>query len=498
MNFSVNYEEGPSGNVTNYYNQIFRNVGAKVKAGFPVSVVDTFGQFWATYLPAGGLYSNYSDLAQHKNAFSSGNAPMPILTLAEVIPGKSPTVGGLMYPGDNATNAFSLTSYEMTPFEFGSWAGGRVQAFMSTQYLGSDMSNGTAQNRSKCVQGFDKFTFVQGSTANAFTAWFIDDWYNIPIFAKRELQERQNSGEIVIPPDQYQNLEVVLVNLTATHFNRTFNQSLWATYPNPFKNYNEAMKNVDDLLIVDGSLSGETNPVRPLIVPARELDLVIIYETSTEAEFSWNNGTTLGNTARSAVEGNIPFPTIPDVNTMVTLNLTRKPTFFGCNATDTPLVLYLPNSPWSGYSNYSYTKPSFTKTQLDLILENAFNLATYGNGTVDAQWPECLACATIRGSARRIGYDLPEVCAQCFERHCWNGIVSTREITDSDLDLKPWLNSSLSYEEWNNTIWNKQDSSSNGGPSLYTSGAGRIAKHLMRHAAYPVVLALLHIWYAAL
>jgi hypothetical protein len=116
---------------------------------------------------------------------------------------------------------------------------------------------------------------------------------------------------------------------------------------------------------------------------------------------STNSGT---DTAQSASEGNIPFPEIPDVNTMISLNLTRQPTFFGCHdSSPTPLVLYLPNSPWSAYSNFSYTQTSFTDQQVNLTLGNAFQLATYGNGTVDDAWPACLACAVIRGSISRLG-----------------------------------------------------------------------------------------------
>jgi lysophospholipase len=91
---------------------------------------------------------------------------------------------------------------------------------------------------------------------------------------------------------------------------------------------------------------------------------------------------------------------------MVNLNLTRYPTFFGCNATSeqgsaTPLVLYIPNAPWTQYTNYSYTQPSFTDKQFDMVMDNSFNVATFGNGTVDDKWPACLACAVIKKSLIR-------------------------------------------------------------------------------------------------
>ncbi|KAK1999058.1 hypothetical protein LX36DRAFT_748616 [Colletotrichum falcatum] len=42
--------------------------------------------------------------------------------------------------------------------------------------------------------GFDKSTFVQGSTANALNALFIKKWHDAPIFAKQELEtDRRNT-----------------------------------------------------------------------------------------------------------------------------------------------------------------------------------------------------------------------------------------------------------------------------------------------------------------
>lgn len=151
---------------------------------------------------------------------------------------------------------------------------------------------------------------------------------------------------------------------------------------------------------------------------------------------------------------------------MITQNLTSQPTFFGCNATDgTPLVLYLPNSPWSGYSNFSYMQSSFTDKQLNATVENAFQLATYGNGQYDEECPACLACATIKGSLERTGVDLPNQCTQCFARHCWNGTESNEDVTDADLDLRPRLDPTLTYKDWYDNVWEgkqSNDSTSNG------------------------------------
>lgn len=34
-------------------------------------------------------------------------------------------------------------------------------------------------------------------------------------------------------------------------------------------------------------------------------------------------------------------------------------------------------------------------TEFDGVLGNGFDLVTQGNGTLDAEWPTCIACAAI-------------------------------------------------------------------------------------------------------
>lgn len=179
------------------------------------------------------------------------------------------------------------------------------------------------------------------------------------------------------------------------------------------------------------------------------------------------------DSANNAREGNIPFPQIPDQPTMVLQNLTKQPTFFGCNdSAPTPLVLYLPNAPWSAYSNFSFEKPAFTDIQFQSTVDNAFNVATYGNGTVDPEWPQCLACAVIRGAMARSGQQMPDQCTQCFQRHCWNGTSSTGQVTLADYDLSPRLNQSLTFREWNETVWYSEGAGASSGGGGDGSGSG--------------------------
>ena len=197
---------------------------------------------------------------------------MPIIVMVEVVPGQSPEIGNIMYPGRNSTNGFDLTSYEVNPFEFGSWAGGRIQAFFPTGHLGTAMDNGTAQNDTQCVEGFDKLSLIQGTTTDAFIAYFLDSFYDVQVFAKRTLQTRRSSdmpNDVPIPQSEADNPLVQLVNDTASEFDLTFNQSLYGTYPNPFENYNDEMKDVSELLLVGKGETWNGHSVAHTLIPGR-------------------------------------------------------------------------------------------------------------------------------------------------------------------------------------------------------------------------------------
>lgn len=61
----------------------------------------------------------------------------------------------------------------------------------------------------------------------------------------------------------------------------------------------------------------------------------------------------------------IGMPEVPSVNGFVNGGLNQRPVFFGCNATATPatgnrtapIIVYIPNYPWSYYGNVSTVSP---------------------------------------------------------------------------------------------------------------------------------------------
>ena len=169
------------------------------------------------------------------------------------------------------------------------------------------------------------------------------------------------------------------------------------------------------------------------------MDVIFAVDSSADTNNYWPNGTSLVATYQrslngSSVEGgNIAngtsFPAIPDQNTFVNLGLNTRPTFFGCNSSNTssptPLVVYIPNAPYSYQSNISTFDPSYNTSQRNLIVENGYNVATMGNGTANSTWPMCVGCAILQRSLERTQTAIPQVCTQCFKDFCWDGTVNS-------------------------------------------------------------------------
>ena len=119
------------------------------------------------------------------------------------------------------------------------------------------------------------------------------------------------------------------------------------------------------------------------------------------------------------------------------------------NSTDSPIVAYFANAPYSAYTNYSYSQMPTTLSQMNDIYVNGFNEMTQGNGTLDKDWPVCLGCAAIDRSLAKVGMKRTCECEQCFERYCWNGTTFEGELSVVDIPLV--LDPTLGFLEWNKT-----------------------------------------------
>lgn len=193
---------------------------------------------------------------------------------------------------------------------------------------------------------------------------------------------------------------------------------------------------------------------------------------------NWPNGTALVATyARSLlpIANGTAFPAVPDVNTFVNLGLNGRPVFFGCDAGNTsasasgsappapqPLIVYIPNAPYSYMSNVSTFQMDYADSERTGIIENGYNVGTYfcsfsfcclyplaekpgnadngadvtfllpatmGNGTANSQWPTCVGCAILHRSFSKTGTAVPKACEACFREFCWDGSLASGETT---------------------------------------------------------------------
>lgn len=292
-------------------------------------------------------------------------------------------------------------------------------AFAPLQFVGSNFNNGKVSNSDQCKAGVDNVGFVVGTSSSLFNQAFLQ------------------IAKVEGVPDFLINL---INNTLASLGSENRDVAIW---PNPFFHYNKVSNlNAESptLTLVDGGEDLQNLPLHPLTWAPREVDLIIAVDGSADTTTLWPNGTALVATYQRSISGinvaSAGFPTIPDQNTFVNLGLNSRPTIFGCDSTNTsstaPLILYLPNAPYSFLSNVSTFDLEYTTEERNAIIQNGYNVATLGNSTVDIaghgstpSWPVCVSCAILWRSFARTNTAVPTACSDCFRTYCWNGTVDS-------------------------------------------------------------------------
>ena len=386
-----------------YFDDIYDEVGDKKDAGYQTSITDYWGRALSYQLvnaTDGGSDYTWSSI-QLQDTFVNADSPMPILITDSRAPGET------LIPGNT-------TIYEFNPFEFGSWDP-TTYGFVPLQYLGSNFSGGVLAEDEECVRGFDNVGYVMGTSSSLFNQFLLQvNQSSIPQIAKTFVDKVLSA----IGDD---------------------NNDIADYSPNPFYGYhNSTSENAQNrsLTLVDGGEDGENIPLHPLIQPFRHVDVIFAVDSSADTENYWPNGTSLVatyqrslDTSSSNLANGTSFPAVPDTNTFVNLGLNTRPTFFGCNASNTthmtPLIVYIPNYPYSFHSNVSTFDPSYNTSERNAIVQNGYDVATMGNASADASWPTCVGCAILSRSLERTKTAVPDACTQCFQRFCWDGTLNS-------------------------------------------------------------------------
>ncbi|PWY92825.1 lysophospholipase Plb3 [Aspergillus heteromorphus CBS 117.55] len=384
-----------------YYRDLAKAVAGKKAAGFNISLTDYWGRALSYQLvnaTQGGPSYTWSSIARTSD-FQDGKMPLPLL----VADGRNP---GETLVGSNST------VYEFNPWEFGSFDPS-IYGFAPLEYLGSYFSDGSIPLNQACMRGFDNAGFVMGTSSSLFNQFIL-----------------QLNGTS-LPPTLKTILAEILECLGA------HNSDIAIYSPNPFhayRNATAAYAETPDLNIVDGGEDNQNLPLHPLIQPLRKIDVIFAVDSSASTPNNWPNGSPLIATYErslnaSGIAKRTPFPSIPDKNTFLNLGLNSRPTFFGCNSSNittgpAPLIVYLPNYPYSTYSNTSTFQMKYAISERDAMITNGYEVVTMGNlsrGPLSEDWPACVGCAVLSRSLERTGTPVPGVCVRCFERFCWDG-----------------------------------------------------------------------------
>lgn len=86
-------------------------------------------------------------------------------------------------------------------------------------------------------------------------------------------------------------------------------------------------------------------PLDPLLVKARHVDTILAVDGSCDTDLCWPNATSLrASYARAATlpDGQQILPYFPSAETFVDQGLNARPTFFGCNASQTEITDGMP------------------------------------------------------------------------------------------------------------------------------------------------------------
>lgn len=223
----------------------------------------------------------------------------------------------------------------------------------------------------------------------------------------------------------------------------------WA--PNPFLGWSPGSNptaKAKQLYLVDGGEDQQNIPLSPLIHPQRAVDVIFAVDSSADTSNNWPNGTALRasyDRSQAPIGNGTLIPPVPDPNTFVNLGLNDGPTFFGCNASNfslqdgqslPPLLVYLPNGPYRFMSNVTTFEPMYPIDERNNYITNGVSVATQGNGSLDGDWPACVACAALSRSFDRTKTAVPSGCKDCFERYCWNGTVVSKRASGFEPTIK--------------------------------------------------------------
>ncbi|KAH7395412.1 lysophospholipase [Cadophora sp. MPI-SDFR-AT-0126] len=362
------------------YAQILGDIKDKESAGFTSTLTDLWARLLSYQLLSGskgGVASTLSGI-QSKSNFISHNTPYPIIAALNTNIKTEACV-----PDTNAS------VWEMTPFETGSW-GADVNAFTPSKYLGS-APNGT------CFTGYDNLGFILGTSSQIFNDLALGQ------------VDTSDLGQTIAA------LETLFPNLTEDLEQAV--DAFYALYPNPFYGLSSAsgVSDQETLHMVDGGESGQTSPILPHLIPARNVSLLIVNDNNGDDASlpAYPNGTAIYNSYLAAVSAGLTrMPTIPSPESYHSNYTSGKPILFGCNNPSVTTLVWVPNRKDTYESGIGTFTMQTSKAVSAAMIANGNAIMSRNNSK---GWAQCLGCAILDAG----GINVPASCTACFMEYCY-------------------------------------------------------------------------------
>jgi lysophospholipase len=372
------------------YIDITADIVEKDLAGFATTITDPWGRLLSYQLLPGA--NGGADITLSSvtglSSFTSHAVPFPILT----------STGVKTWLGE-CGSLLNATTYEFSPYEFGSWDSD-VSAFTPTKYLGTSLHNGAPTG--ECTVNYDNIGYVLGTSSNVFSELCLS-----------------NAPE---PGSGANNITNLVINIL-DDVHAVLASELYATYRNPFFGYNSPTGTVNSanaisaqqsLSLTDGGIDGQNNPIFPFLQPARNVSAIIVNDNSADSNNYPNGSSILKTYVQSFNHNYTRMPFIPSVATFVAEGLNKRATFFGCDDPSKIIIVYLPNTNLTFSSNVDTLKLEFSESDTEGMIDNGLQVAIQGG---KADWGTCLGCALMM----KTGQALPNACQACYDEHCYYG-----------------------------------------------------------------------------
>jgi lysophospholipase len=365
----------------------------------------------------GLLDMTLSGLMLEKNAhgYKSAAQPLPILNM-------------LVVKNNACMPTKNQTSFEVTPFESGTWRAedSNTPFWFKTRYLDTQMG---AVPRDLALAppmlpSLSPIILPPGPP---------------PPFSRLPHSRDSRKVDAVVGWDNIgllagiSSFPINMVNCKTYHKNFPTQYREWADYytnddlppygrlNNPFYNSIEGSHFGKErtLRLVDGSESNHSMPLLSVLRPERGVDVVLAIDSSAGPD-GYPDGSQMiaaGELARKLKSYRSRMPSMPKTVEQWRAQMpNRDPVVFGCNEPNATTIIYLPNKKMGDLeTNFDEHKWKYSKEETKSMFDNGVNLGLQKN---PHEWRKCLGCFIFK----KKGLPFRDICDNCWNHFCYSEI----------------------------------------------------------------------------